>query len=374
MLMILSIQPVKAESIIEFEELPPVEFLSEEDFFEKTQFIKNVPYDDHFLAYQIRLPKEFESVTSKLTAINLAESVSQKVLGVMSRYSSPPVKSYRSSFILEALELEFEISARNWFLYYVITNGLSLEGMNIEEDDSAIEALYTEIINDITYKVRIKAVKNGPRMIMARYYLPQELYEENKILQAQVINSFSLDNAEKAGVEELKDYRFLDQSYMKFPASWELEAPYIRTIDRMMARIYRNTKGDRLDGQVNIYISKKEDDKIRSKEVAFYKEKMILDGYRLGDFLEKVDMDYQDEMKIGFTEAYTLNAINSQFLNYEIWFSFLENKEYYYFIALYTPERDINFLSWARNVEAYKILLSNIQRNSDAPNYMKIME
>ena len=362
---------VNAKQVQSYKELEEIQFMPEATFNDKTKLVENVPYDDPFLDYQIRLPKDFESVTSKLTAINFAENVSQQVLGVMSRYSSPPVNGVRSSFVLEALELTFEISARNWFINYIIVNGLSLDQVSIENETN-VEAIYTEIIKDVTYNVRIKAVKNGPRIVMARYYMPQQLFEGNKVIQAQVIDSFKLNNTEKVDIEELKGYAFLDQTYMKYPASWKLEGPYIRSIDRMMARVYRKTKGDRLDGQINIYISKKDDEKKRSSEVAYYKEKMILNGYRLGEFLEKLDFEYQEEMKIGFTEAYTLNALNRQFLDYEIWFSFLENKEYYYFISLYTPERDINFASWARNVEAYKILLENLRRNNIDPNYMKI--
>ncbi len=354
-----------------YKPLSEVEFMEEQEFKEKTKLIVETPFDDPFLEYKIRLPNGFEASNANLGVGNLAKNVSQHVLGVVSRYVSAPVKSLRSSFVIDALELEYEISARNWFIDYVIKRGLSLEQVSIE-NNSFVEAIYIEIIKDVTYIVRIKAIKNGPRIVMARYYLPQDLYKDNRVLQAQAINSFTLLNTEDVAVEELESYGFLDQSYMKYPASWQLESPYIRSIDRMTARIFRNTKGDRLDGQINIYISKKTEEKTRSSEIEFYKDKIIFDGYTLGDYLEKQEFEYHDEMKFGITEVYELDAMNKKFMDYEAWFSFLENKDYYYFIVLYTPERNTTFTSWARNIEAYKILLKHIQRTNVDPNYMKM--
>lgn len=360
-----------ALDISSYKALSEVELMDEEEFFDKTNLIEEIPFDDKFLEYKIRLPKGFDPSNGNLGVGNLAQNVSQRVLGVVSRYIGTPINSVRSSFVLEALELKYEISARNWFINYVITNGLSLEQVSIENNEF-VEAIYIEIIKDVTYIVRVKAVKNGPRIIMARYFLPQDLYKNERVLQAQVIDSFALLNTEDVAVEELESYGFLDQSYMKYPASWQLESPYIRSIDRMTARIFRNTKRDRLDGQINIYISKKASEKTRSSEIEFYKDKIIFDGYTLGNYLEKQDFEYHKEMKFGVTEVYDLKAINNKYLDYEAWFTFLENKDYYYFIVLYTPERNITFSSWARNVEAYKILLKNIQRTNVDPNYMKM--
>ncbi len=360
-----------AFNISSYKPLTKIEFLDEKEFNNKTKLIEQTPFDDPFLEYKIRLTNGFEASNAKLGVGNLATNVSQRVLGVVSRYVSAPIDSLRSSFVVEALELEYEISARNWFISYIITNGLSLEQVSIE-NDGYVEAIYIEIIKDVTYIVRIKAIKNGPRIVMARYYLPQALYNDNRVLQAQVVDSFTLLNTETVAVEELKSYGFLDQSFMKYPASWQLESPYIRSIDRMTARVFRNTKGDRLDGQINIYISKKNSDKTRSSEIKFYKDKIIFDGYTLGNFLEDQDFEYHEEMKFGVTEVYALNAMNKKYMDYEAWFSFLENKDYYYFIVLYTPERNTTFLSWARNIEAYKIVLKNIQRTNVDPNFMKM--
>jgi len=351
--------------------LKKVEFAPVEEFINSTKLIEEIPYDDQFLDYSIRLPKDFELSTSKLRFNNQAENVSKKVLGVVSRYVGEPRGYVRSSFVLEALELTYEISARNWFVNYVIKNGLSLEEVG-EGNDTSIEAIYIEIIKNVTYIVRIKAIKNGPRMIMARYYLPQELYEEQKAMQSQVINSFKLKNTESNEIESLQSYAFLDQSYIKFPNSWQLDAPYIRSIDRMEARIFRNVKGNRLDGQIDIYLSRKEPDKKRSSEIEYYKEKAILEGYELGAFLETKELDHSEDIKFAITEVYQLKSKRQDLLNYEMWFTLLENKEYYYFVTMYTPEKEISFAPWARNTEAYKILLKNVKRESTDDNFMQV--
>ena len=366
----LNAQAIKLEDLKPLTEVEPIPL---KEFENLTKTVKEMPYDDNFLEYQIDLPKDFKPSTSKLNVYQSAENVSQRVLGVVSRHAGPPIGYVRSSFVLEALELTYEISARNWFINYIISNGLSLEQVG-QGTDNSIEAIYIEVEDDVTYIVRIKAVKNGPRMVMARYYLPQELYKQDRVLQAQVIDSFELMNTETTTVENRKLYGFLDQSYIKYLASWELDAPYIRSIDRMHARVFRNVKGDRLDGQIDVYLSKKDGKKTRSEEIKTYREKLIFKGYDLNGFIEKANFKYHRDMRFGITEVYSLKSQNQQFLDYEVWFTFLENKDYYYFVVMYTPERKVSFAPWARNIEAYKVLLKNLSRNTEEKNFMKITQ
>ena len=134
--------------------------------------------------------------------------------------------------------------------------------------------------------VRVKVILNGPRMIVARYYLPQELYQEERVQQAQVIDSLKLNNREDGGVEKLEIYGFLDQSYFDYPVSWTFNAPFVRSIDRMRAQLYHSTVIGKLDGQINIYLTNKLVNTSRAKEMAFYREKFKIENYELGKYME----------------------------------------------------------------------------------------
>lgn len=352
--------------------LTPIDFSPQEEFESQTRLIAETPFEDNFLSYQVRLPKDW-SANTQPPKKRINGGLSQKVLGVVARYLSPPKNHLRSFFTLEALELTYEIGARNWFINYVLTNGLSLEQMGAESKKQ-IEAIYVEVQGDITYIVRVRAIINGARMIVARYYVPQQLYHEERIQQAQTLKSFKLTNREEAGIEKLEIYGFLDQSFFDYPASWTLNAPYIRSINRMRAMLHHSTVEDKLDGQINIYLINKSEKTTRSEVVAFYRDKFKIENYELGKYIEAPQLEYHKDMIFGVTEIYEMNSLVSHMFQYELWVSVMEGEEYFYVISLLTPARHEEFYTWARNIEAYRLVVKGMRRNDERVDYYRFIK
>jgi len=349
--------------------LTEIEYLPEEEFNGKTRLEEVVPYDDEFLGFKVRLPNEWSENLAELSEQTKTEGrPTQNILGTVARYFSPPNQHLRSFFELEVAELTYEIEARNWFINYVIGKGYTLEQVGAEGDRS-VEAIYVEVKGDITYIVRVKAIINGPRMVMAHYYLPMELYEEERTQQAQVIKSFELTNRHEVGVEELDIYGFLDQSFFEYPVSWKLSAPYVKSIDRMRAMLYHSTRIGKLDGQINIYLANRMTETTRAKEINIYKEKLEIENYELGGFLEQPQLRFHPEMHFGITQVYAMEPQRQDMIDYELWVSMTEGEEYIYVMSLLTPARTEEFYTWARNVEAYKILVRGMRRYDDDVNY-----
>lgn len=353
--------------------LTPVEYVPDEEFNEQTQLIERVPYEDEALAFKVRLPKDWATSSEVRVEKKGDGNLSQRVFGVVVRYLSKPKKHLRSSFTMEALELTYEIGARNWFINYVLSNGLTLEQVGTESERQ-VEALYVEIQGDITYIVRVKAIINGDRMVIARYYLPQELYQDEWIQQAQVIRSFELPNREETGVEKLEIHGFLDQSFFDYPVSWTMNAPFVKSIDRMKAMLYHNTVVDKLDGQINIYLTNKMIGTSRSKEVQHYKEKFKIDKYELGNYMEAPDFEYHPDMAFGATQVYEMSPQVAHMMDYELWVSIMEGLEYIYVISLLTPARTEEFYTWARNVEAYRLIVKGIRRTDENVDYYQFIK
>ncbi len=365
---------VQATVGIDLDKVKPltvVEFLPEEEFKTKTRMEDVTPYGDEFLAFNVRLPNEWSENLAELS--EQTKSISgptQNILGTVARYVSPPNQHLRSFFELEVAELTYEIGARNWFINYVINKGFTLEQVGAE-DERTVEAIYLDIKGDITYIVRVKAIINGSRMVMAHYYLPQELYQEERVLQAQVINSFKLTNRQVTGVEKLELHAFLDQSFFEYPVSWKLNAPYVKSIDRMRAMLYHSTQIGKLDGQMNIYLANRITDTTRANEINLYKEKLEIENYKLGAFLEQPKLNFHSDMHFGITQVYSMDPAVAHMIDYELWVSVLEGTEYIYVISLLTPARTEEFYTWARNIEAYKLLLRGMRRYDGDVNYYK---
>lgn len=341
-------------------------------FEENSKVISETPYNDAFLAYDIRLPTDWSDNTEPPKVLD-ENNLNRSVLGDVSRYTSPARQHLRSFVTVEVLELTYEISTRNWFINYVLENGLSLEQVGTETD-RIIEAIYIEVEGDITYVVRVKAISNGPRVIMARYYLPQEMYASEYIQQAYVIDSFRLTNREERGAEELKVHAFLDQSFFDYPASWSLSAPMIRNIDRMRAMLFHSRVKGKLDGQINIYITRKGITNSRSETLRYYQEKFKIPNYMTGGVIEMPEMEYHSDMSFGITQIYEMIPQNSQVIPYELWISFIEGEDFYYVISLLSPARDTEFYTWARNKEAFKLIVKGIRRHDESVDYYKFIK
>jgi hypothetical protein len=359
--------------------LTKIEFMPAEEFYRQTVVTEDIPYEDKHLAYQLRLPKGWKQMVvenkvdlGRLSKLDTKDGtvLSQRVLGAVARYVSAPKDHLRSYFTIEAQELTYEISARNWFINYIVQNGLTLEQVG-EGDENEVEAIYINVEGDQTYVVRVRAIKNGGRMIIARYAVPASQYEQDRVQQAQVLDSFRLTNKENTKIEELETYGFLDQSFFFYPESWSLSAPFLRSINRMRATVYHSTTNQKLDGQIKIFLTNKDLDSKRSDEVEFYKKEVQVPGYALGGLIEKPEFEYHPDMVFGITEAYEYEAQELNLLDYELWFSFLESDQYFYVVTLLTPARHADFYTWARNIEAYRIVLKEVRRT---PGELDVLE
>lgn len=359
-----------AEIAIDLSKIKPLSeltFLPDEEFESQTSVVENTPYGDEYLSYQVRLPEGWEETTAKLNAVNIVDDsgVAQNVLGILSRYVSPAKKYLRSSFTVEAVELLHEINARNWFIHYILKSGLSLEQVGLDRDGE-VEALYVEVDGDVTYIVRVKAIINGPRMVLARYYVPVDLYSDEKVRQAQVIKSFELTNRQDINIEQLKIHGFLDQSYLSYPISWRLNAPRVINIDRMEAQLYHRKANGKMAGQINLFLVNKNLETTRSTELTYYKDKFNIENYNVSKLIEKVETPFHPDMNFGVLQAYSMKPDITGLVDYELWVSVLENDKYFYITSLFTPARSDDFYTWARNIETYKFVLGNIRLSDDS--------
>jgi hypothetical protein len=378
---------VSAETL----DLNKIPKLKEYDFSANGEFEKNTriekeenPYDDKYISYEFRVPKKWteNSERSALTKVKIpqgrradsqalglgAMGLSSNVLGILGKYVGPPTNLLRSHVVVEAQELGYEISARNWFVQFILKNGFTLAGYT-EKSSDELEALYVEVINDQSYIVRTRVVINGPRLIMFRHYLPQENYDEEKLSQAQIVASLKLLNPVDEGIEKRQEYGFLDQSYFNYPVSWEFTAKPIYSIERMSATLMQK-KGDKdsplvLEGQIKIAVTSRLLKTTLAEETEKFRSSIAIKNYTLGDFIENIPVTYDKSITMGQTQAYKLVPANPVSMkSYEFMVSVMQGNDYYYIISLLTPSREQDFYNWSRNLEAFRIVVETTRRSN----------
>lgn len=350
--------------ILDLEKIPhmnAMKLMDEKEFESLTKLHEEVPMGDTLLSYKIRLPENWTRGESYSPDKLPEKSVSIDILGSIARFDGPPEVNARSYFTLEALQLDYEITAESWFTNFILTNGYTIQGMN-KISDRELDALYIYVENGISYMVRLAARINGPRIIVAKYYVPQFLYPKEKIMQEQAMQSFKLLNTDVKQIETRRRYDFLDQSHFDYPISWDVVNREIRTVERMRAEIYTMSESEELNGRIRVLVVSRLLDTTLSSEVERFMGSFSVKNYELGGLIKSYDFDFHPDMEFAKTEAYKLDPAVPTMMKYEFWASLLQNDDYYYIVTMLTPARDAEYFLWTKNVEAFRVVISSLRR------------
>lgn len=327
------------------------------------------PYNETKMAYELRLPKNWTNniQTPPVNSDAQKPILSDTVLGILGRYIGAPKNLLRSYVVVEGQGMNYEISTAHWFVNFILLNGFSLTALT-EKSPTEIEAMYVQVDKDQTYIVRARVMVNGNRLIMVRYYLPQENYEEEKAQQGQVIQTFKLLNPTGERIEKQNTYGFLDQSYFSYPVSWNLKEKSILSIERMSAILYQERldgKESILEGHLKINVVSRLLKTTLAQEVDTFRKGLKIKDYKIGQLIENVKYNYDPSIKHGKAQSYRLDpldAVNMQ--PYEILVTVMQGDDYYYITSLISPSREHDFYGWARNMEAARIINESIRRSN----------
>lgn len=332
--------------------------ISKEELLSTTDEFADVPFGDKFLAYKVRLPKGW---TKRQSDVTTNADISKKLLGEIARYYGPNAPDARSYFVIQAAELDYEITAKNWFMNYILSRGYTLQGMTTVSD-KRIEALYVLLDKDQSYVVRTVGEVNGSRMILSMYFVPEARWQAEKVLQAQAMKSFQFDSPEKVRVEQTRTYAFLDLLRFDYPASWRLLAPNIYSIEAMDAKIVNASDDSILNGEVDVHVVSTELDTTLAEEVKNVQKSLETKGLVIGKLIEQPqDYKIHDHVYFSRIEVYMANDPNKELVDYEYWIGVLMEDRYFYIVTMLTPARNTEFYVWARNTEAFKMLVQSLR-------------
>lgn len=363
LLLIVFAVPVGAQQNIDSyrKDLPTFEPMPENEFLGGSEIFKEVPFGDEFLSYEIRLPKKWKQYENQSVG---GFSLSDKVLGEVARYYGPARITPRSYVSIEAADLEYKLTAEQWYIQFLLANGYPSQGIKVYDRDK-VEGLYVVVDKDITYLVRNIAVTNGKRIVFLRYFLPSDEWMGERAQQASVVQSFKLMNSSDALAEEMKRHHFLDISEIQYPASWHLRAPSVKSVDRINVSLLSSVvfgegrkQSEVLNGRMGLEMISSFVIEDLEQEVQKFKTLFNNEGnFKIGDLIEEPDdFDFDDTAEFGFVEVYKVSDPSKPQVSYEYWLSIIAIEDYYYFVSLLTPSRDQDFVNWSRNTEAFKIV------------------
>ncbi|MCB1532441.1 MAG: hypothetical protein KDJ35_06205 [Alphaproteobacteria bacterium] len=353
--------------------MPSFELLPVAEFEAQTVLLVEEPKGNENLKFEIRYPKDW-SVSNSVSEGNF--SLAPRIFNEMARFYSPPrVTGPRSQMEIKAMKLDFALTAEQWLLQYLKAEGSTVEGFRVHSESRA-EVMRVLLERGQSYAVRSVVEVNGANLVVAEYKLPIENWNDEKILQAQVMDSFKLLNKkDDLLVEEMKAFDFLDIAKLTYPSSWDIRFTPFRSVDVMEASLVNfpvQFKGDTsgnaaVDGKIDFKIVSAYAAESLEAEIKAYEAGLQERGLSYGEPVEIEDYIAVDEFfEFARFKAYKINDQNDRLSNYEIWTSLLSAGDYFYFVTLYTPSREEDYALWSRNTETFKLVMKMLKPTVDS--------
>ena len=337
--------------------------LEHEKFLESSDLYSEEPQGDRHLAYQVRLPKEWEKYTDRFAYRNKGSEEAQlkrRILGKVAQYHGPQRILGTSRFEVYAEDLQFEVTAENWLVELLLRQGYSLQGVK-SYDRNKVEAEYVVFMKDTPYVVRTVAEITGRRIIVATYFCPDAYWKYERPYQQYAIESFTLTNPERVKIVATKRYAFLDILEFTYPSSWKLVAPNIYSIDGMEAKLIHTLDDKTLEGEIGINVFSTRLDTTLAKELDYVQEALDFLKLKPTDLIEeRTEFDFGDHIMFSKVEVYKAEHEAGAVQDHEYWIGILKEPRYYYIVTLISPSRNMEYYSWARNAEAFKTILESI--------------
>lgn len=330
-----------------------------DDFIARTQEYHDKPLGDPTLEFFIRLPKNW---TQHPILSDGNSGLTRKLMGIISRFSGPAIGDIRPTLIVEALQLEHEITAENWVRNMALIEGFTLREIKPLSDRQALGS-YVVLENGIPLFIRFSAIISGNTMLLARFSVPSSAAEQLSPYMRLSMESFRMVSLQGSSVEAVKPFNLREVLSLKYPLSWELRPPRYEGEDRVTVEMLnRPPKGDKLNGLITLVaVGKKSDDITLETEAARIREELMKNNeIQIGDMIaSRVPPSYL-RFTYALQEVYKIPETRTHIAQ-EIWFTAYEDEKWILFIYLLTPAQEESFYEWARNTRTLELILRSIE-------------
>ncbi len=353
-------------------DMPKLPEIADEDFRKATNPVRKKPYDQDVLEFSIRIPEKWKAVEEKSSSNFI---LSQKLFLDLSKFYGKPTIFGRSRIEIQALNLEKNLTAEQWYLEYLLDSGYTTEGF-VVHNANKVESLIIIMEGDIPYYLRTLAVLNGNKVVLLKYFVPANNMQDQASMQAKVIESFSLLNKVERAHEKLEKYIFLDIAELSYPNDWTVYAKPLKNVDRISVVVLSerkftdvsgNTTAVNTEGKIDVTLVSAAVQSSLVDEIKNYKRKIEKNGILIADKIDIGEkLSYAEDMDFSLTEAYKGIDSTNDNSEYEFWFTVMVGGNYYYFITLLTPSRNQRFGVWAENTQNYRLVVEKFEPMSGA--------
>jgi hypothetical protein len=323
------------------------------------------PFNRAELDFQIYLPADW-TAENMVTASE--GNIGVKIAGPVAQFRSPMIGTQWATATIEVMQMEYEMSARNWLKNYLFSSGLLPQGDVTEINNRSASGYYIAASPEGSKFCYIAARISGQFVVTARFETPLNLKGYLAFLQKKSIDSFKLLYPKEDAIEEQKTYTLVDALKFTYPASWSVSNPDFRDMNRLILEL-RNIKPG-TEGKYAItegYIRFLAIRRTRGTDL-----QTEIDSMRKY-FTETMSIEFKKMLSTGKSDAYARFLFNRYEVydviskaakiptTQEIHLVVLGDKEWYVFAFLFTPKENMELATWGRNVQSFQEVVKSIK-------------
>jgi hypothetical protein len=361
--------------------LPEIGSMTLETYVSQSEKISKDFDNDIYLSFEVDLPKNL--VERDFSVLKNREA-GGRLYGEIYRKDSPALEDVRAYFSVRSFQLSRMISAKNWFVTWVMQNGYTLRGLESDKKGDNFEAFYVRL-DDLgrTEIVRTKGFLRGPRIIMAEYVLPRLMWPDQKDVQIFAIKSFDLENInDNETAENLMSYVHMESFSMKYPQSWRLESDSTDLENQIDISFL--TADDLRVVFATIDVTLTADQSLKdpidrsryptnvTQIIKKRKDAVIAQEFLIGDVMERRQYDLSVDFVLQTTEIYPLRRKLTDYVTHrqapvsrEFWITVIKGTEETgknYIVSMIAPSRvGASAKNWAIAAKAYEVMIESMR-------------
>lgn len=348
---------------------PKAEKLTKEHF-EAQTVLKRIefPEQDDFFKAEIRLPRNWTPRTQEQVK---SLQTTNRMYGNLVWYDAPGEGTARPYFAIRSIALDHEITAKSWLVGYMFENAYNLRSLR-EYSFTDVEATYVTYDKLVTYVTWARATVLGPRVILAEYHVPSDIWMRDKDWQVRSMESYKLDGKDETRIEQLRAFAFLDVATFQYPQSWVLFRNIIRSPDYFRVALFNTSdtnpntqitvQATRIGGGTDTVMMKDEEQKFLDKQGYYLRKSLPAPNF----------VPPKPTIQNLRNLVYTVSAKPRNYQSAEderlrqsreYWITTFDSGATSYVVSMVVPARDSIYQDWARGTRAYQMVVETLAGN-----------
>ncbi len=348
---------------------------TEEEFEKNTEKYNEIPFNHPKYEFSIKIPKSWSAkaiITSRSKRNAFQNSLGKEIPYDIAKFKSPPLQTAQINVTIQAIDLEHEISVRNWLHRYVTINQYALtDDIKVSEDKRKARASIIHNVNGASTSTIIITERNKDIMMILRFDVPARISQYTLPTQQLIAKNFDISFKINEGVEKTKKMLMGDNVKISYPASWTEYRNNLKNFNEMFVELHSYTDTMQADssrrrsfvnGMIKIHTIKRRKSTSLEKEIKKLTETITQELHiNIDKLVSSQKADAYDRFLFSRYEEYETSDKQQARQGRDLHLAILGDEEWYIFAYLYTPDKTNDFYNWARNTESFKQIIRQIR-------------